>query len=310
MGARIVCLAGSGGAVVSAHRGGPQGPENSLRAVAASMAAGVLVVEIDAGLARDGTVMALHDRTLDRTTTGAGPLAARSRQELARLTLKDRSGAVTAEPLPTLAAVLAAARGRAIISIDLKPSVGSDDPGRARAFARLVRAVGRTVRAAGAREEVMLIAYSVEEARVIRQLLPWADLSVSARTGAELDAYRAAGIDPARAMVFAGVLRPAEGPPAGPPGMTAGPVAVRVPGGLAALPMPVIVGTLGREGQRLDDLFAADGDVSEYVALVRGGADVIATDTALAAQAALEAGVAPDALQAAARCLVGPWLPR
>jgi glycerophosphoryl diester phosphodiesterase len=233
MGERIACFARSGGAAVSAHRGGPAGPENSLSAVAASVAAGVLVVEIDVGLARDGTVVALHDRTLERTTTGTGPLAAQTRRSLARLTLKDRAGAITAEPVPTLAAVLAAARGRAVVSIDLKPSVGSSDPGRAQAFARLVRAVGRTVRAAGAREEVMLIAYSVDEARVIRQLLPWADLSVSARSQAELDAYREAGIDPARAMVFAGVLRPAQSQPEGEPGQPPGPVRVRLPHGRA-----------------------------------------------------------------------------
>jgi glycerophosphoryl diester phosphodiesterase len=74
-----------------------------------------------------------------------------------------------------------------------------------------------------------------------------------------------------------------------------------------AAPMPVIVGTLGREGQRLDDLFAADGDVGEYADLVRGGADVIATDAALAAQATLSAALSPEAMGAAAACLMGPW---
>ena len=56
-------------------------------------------------------------------------------------------------------------------------------------------------------------------------------------------------------------------------------------------------GTLGPDGTRRDDRYAADGDVSEYRDLVRQGVTVIATDTPLAVAGAL----GPE-LAAAARC--------
>jgi len=46
-------------------------------------------------------------------------------------------------------------------------------------------------------------------------------------------------------------------------------------------------GTLGREGVRRDDRYAADGDVSEYRDLARQGVTVIATDTPLAVKSVL-----------------------
>ena len=47
----------------------------------------------------------LHDDTLDRTTSGVGPVC-RPLSELASLRLRDSHGRLTDEPLPTLAAVL------------------------------------------------------------------------------------------------------------------------------------------------------------------------------------------------------------
>ena len=54
-------------------------------------------------------------------------------------------------------------------------------------------------------------------------------------------------------------------------------------------------GTLGAEGRRRDDRYAADGDVSEYRDLFRQGVTVIATDTPLAVQSVLGAEVAKAA---------------
>lgn len=54
-------------------------------------------------------------------------------------------------------------------------------------------------------------------------------------------------------------------------------------------------GTLGREGVRRDDLYAADGDVSEYRDLARQGVTVIATDTPLAVKSVLGAELAKAA---------------
>jgi glycerophosphoryl diester phosphodiesterase len=96
---------------VAAHRGGALlWPENSLLAFRSAVGLGVDYVELDVHLSRDGEVVVIHDPTLDRTTTGTGPVAAKTLAELRTLWLKDRTGAVTEERVPTLDEVMAIAR--------------------------------------------------------------------------------------------------------------------------------------------------------------------------------------------------------
>src|SRR6187455_489606 len=69
---------------VFAHRGGcALGPENTLAAFDLGVAAGADGLELDVHLSADGVVVVHHDETLDRTTSGAGPLARRTAGELA-----------------------------------------------------------------------------------------------------------------------------------------------------------------------------------------------------------------------------------
>ncbi|KTF35316.1 glycerophosphodiester phosphodiesterase, partial [Xanthomonas vesicatoria] len=73
-----------GGIVVVAHRGchaaAPQhgftetAPENSLAALQRCIAIGADVMETDVRRAADGTLVMLHDATVDRTTDGTGKL--------------------------------------------------------------------------------------------------------------------------------------------------------------------------------------------------------------------------------------------
>lgn len=106
----------------AAHRGGAAlWPENSLLAFGHALALGADYLELDVHLSRDGEVMVIHDATLERTTTGSGPVRERSAAELGALFLKDRSGAVTAEPVPTLDQVVAlAAAGKRQMLLEIK----------------------------------------------------------------------------------------------------------------------------------------------------------------------------------------------
>lgn len=68
------------------HRGAAGvAPENTLASFRRAHEAGVDVFELDVHATRDGEVVVLHDPTLDRTTDGAGPVAAVTFAELARL---------------------------------------------------------------------------------------------------------------------------------------------------------------------------------------------------------------------------------
>jgi glycerophosphoryl diester phosphodiesterase len=93
---------------VAAHRGGGAlWPENSLRAFANAIALGIDLVEFDVHPTADGGVVVVHDHVLERTTDGAGPVAAKTTAELQALRLRGPDGALTGEHLPTLEEVLA-----------------------------------------------------------------------------------------------------------------------------------------------------------------------------------------------------------
>jgi len=106
----------------AAHRGGALlWPENSLLAFRNALALGADYLELDVHLAREGEVVVIHDPTLDRTTTGTGPVRERTLAELGALRLKDRGGAVLEERIPTLDQVVAlAVAGKRQMLLEIK----------------------------------------------------------------------------------------------------------------------------------------------------------------------------------------------
>src|SRR5262249_20744564 len=94
--------------LVFAHRGGAAlAPENTIDAFDNGIALGADGLELDVHRSRDGVVVVHHDRTLERTTTLSGPIAARTADEL------HRAG------VPSLAEVLARHREARVI-VELK----------------------------------------------------------------------------------------------------------------------------------------------------------------------------------------------
>lgn len=62
--------------LVVAHRADWRfAPENSLAAIENSIRLGADVVELDIQKTKDGQLILMHDKTLDRTTTGKGKIA-------------------------------------------------------------------------------------------------------------------------------------------------------------------------------------------------------------------------------------------
>jgi glycerophosphoryl diester phosphodiesterase len=107
---------------VAAHRGGALlWPENSRLAFESAVKLGADFLELDVHLSRDGEVIVIHDPTLERTTTGTGPVREHTAAELRALHLKDQAGAVTREVVPTLDEVVqVAARGRRQLLLEIK----------------------------------------------------------------------------------------------------------------------------------------------------------------------------------------------
>ena len=108
--------------LLAAHRGGSLlWPENSLLAFRSAVALGADYLEFDVQRSLDGQIVVIHDPTLERTTTGSGPVRERTLADLKTLRLKDRTGAVTEETLPTLDEVAAiAARGARRMLVEIK----------------------------------------------------------------------------------------------------------------------------------------------------------------------------------------------
>lgn len=72
--------------LVIGHRGNrAHAPENTLESLLEAVALGADAVEFDLHVSRDGTLVVIHDATLERTTDGRGPVAERSLAELKRL---------------------------------------------------------------------------------------------------------------------------------------------------------------------------------------------------------------------------------
>src|ERR1051325_1084855 len=69
-----------------AHRGHSIAyPENTLEAYRKAIELGVEMIECDVNISSDGTLVMMHDPTLDRTTTGSGRVSMATWEEIQRL---------------------------------------------------------------------------------------------------------------------------------------------------------------------------------------------------------------------------------
>src|SRR5262245_2124859 len=135
--------------LVFAHRGGAAlAPENTLSAFDNGLALGADGIELDVHLSRDGIVVVHHDRTLDRTTTLTGPIAARDAADLQRANV------------PALAEVLARYRDARVI-VELKVNSSA-----------LAEAVVQVIRQANAVERTCLGSFGTRVLRAVRALDP------------------------------------------------------------------------------------------------------------------------------------------
>ena len=189
---------GPSATLLAAHRGGALlWPENSLLAFRDAVALGADFIEFDVHLSRDGEVVVIHDPTLERTTTGSGPVKDRTVAELKALRLKDRAGAVTEETVPTLdevAAVAAQRKRRMLLEIKV-------DPSRAR-YPGIEEKVLAILDRLGMAGSTVVMAFEASTWRRVRELRP--DVATcalySARMlgetslAAELGALRSAGV--------------------------------------------------------------------------------------------------------------------
>ncbi|MDZ7612906.1 MAG: glycerophosphodiester phosphodiesterase family protein [Flavobacteriaceae bacterium] len=87
--------------MVVAHRGKcGDGPENSLRGIQKCIDMGVDMVEIDLEKTKDGQLVLMHDKTINRTTHGKGAVKKYTLSELKTYYLNDDEGRPTQRRFP------------------------------------------------------------------------------------------------------------------------------------------------------------------------------------------------------------------
>lgn len=108
--------------IIVAHRGASgYAPENTVSAVKKAIDLKAPYIEIDVHLSKDGEVIVIHDKTLERTTTGKGEVVGHTLAELKQLDAGSWYGEeFKGEPVPTLGDVLEAIDGQAVLLIEVK----------------------------------------------------------------------------------------------------------------------------------------------------------------------------------------------
>ena len=257
------CVREEGGLLIASHRGGPAPgyPENAIETLDYGTDQGLLIHEIDVVESRDGVLFLLHDRTLGRTTTGDGAVADTDWETIQTLNLKDNDGQITEFAPPKLSDVLLWAKARGVIvELDKKPTTS-------------FRNIISHVRAAEAEDHVVLITYNDNQAIEVAGLAPDLMLTASVNSRVHQEELEAAGVNFDHVVAWMGINNPNP----------------RAFGAIGARGVETAFGTLGRPGERLDDVYWADGDPSEFQELVDGGLTMLATDAPYRTAAALSA---------------------
>lgn len=105
---------------IAAHRGDWRNhPENSIPAFKSCIDMGIDMIEIDVQRTKDGKLILMHDRTVDRCTNGKGKIEDMTYDEIQKLRLRPQHNAsATRNHIPTLEEVLVLCKGKILINID------------------------------------------------------------------------------------------------------------------------------------------------------------------------------------------------
>lgn len=194
VGAYLDCAREQGVTLLSAHRTGPRAgfAENDRETALQSAADGAVFVEFDIGLTADDRLVLMHDRTIDRTTTGGGRVEEMSFDEIAAFRLVDSDGQTLDGRADELHEFLTVIDGRAIAQLDLKGSLTHE---------RLMQ----DVRELDALDRVLVITYRLDQAIALHQAAPQVMISAGIRSLEDLDALEEAGVDLSRIVAWLGL---------------------------------------------------------------------------------------------------------
>ena len=105
--------------LVVSHRGDwRNAPENSLQAIQNCIDMGVDMVEIDLKKTKDGQLVLMHDKLINRTMNGKGTVEDYTLAELKAMRLKNGVGCKTRHLIPTFEEVMNLCKGKIMVNVD------------------------------------------------------------------------------------------------------------------------------------------------------------------------------------------------
>lgn len=151
--------------LVMAHRGASaDAPENTQSALVKAVEAGADYSEIDVHQTKDGVIVLLHDKTLQRTTGQAGNIWDFTWEELKRLDAGLWFGKTfEGEPIPTLEEIIRYADGRIKLNIEVK--ISGFEPG-------IVRKVVDTIHRESFVDDCLVTSFDREAVERVKELDP------------------------------------------------------------------------------------------------------------------------------------------
>ena len=138
-------------------------PENTLPAILSAVRKGAHQIEIDAQFSKDRVLVLMHDATVDRTTNGTGKVAELTFDELRAL---DAGSWFDAQyrglQVPALEELLAWAKDKVGVCLDLHPSLGFTDMER----------IGTQIRRFELARRSLAISSNIELLRYLKEICP------------------------------------------------------------------------------------------------------------------------------------------
>jgi glycerophosphoryl diester phosphodiesterase len=152
--------------LVIAHRGASAyAPENTLSAIQKAVDLGADAVEIDVRMTKDGELVAIHDKSVSRTTNGKGAV---NEYTLSEIKMLDAGSwfdeSFKNEKIPTLDEVLSIIDSSLTLIIEIK-----DD---SRNLSRMIDKVIRTVRKNSPQKKIILKSFNTKVLERIRRFAP------------------------------------------------------------------------------------------------------------------------------------------
>ena len=173
----------------------PQGglPECAIESAERVLRTGPGMIEIDVRTSADGELVCVHDRALDRSTTGSGLVKEVTAKYIAQLYLRDALAVVTPYSVPTLDEFLDWGKKGALLWLDIKAA----EPD----------IIVAKIHEYSAEARVIVSAYGLSNVKAYQSLAP--DLVyfiplIADKGLPDLEAVLATGIDPGHIIGFAG----------------------------------------------------------------------------------------------------------